>query len=92
MIGFMEFCGWLLILMVFTQIILPLFFPKSFHFFWLFRKKKVLEKVEKIMDLKDEVEQAKVLKKSTEQTVKEIRKKTRKHLKDAEKLHNELEN
>lgn len=56
LIGFLDICGGLFILYIITQIVLPLCFPDSLTYNWLFKsnKKKSLEKQAKELKQKKE--------------------------------------
>ena len=93
---FLEFCALVLVLVTLTQIIIPIFIPKHFNFFWLFRKAKETEDEtpsEKNTgdNLRDAVKEALWIKKKADKTVEETRKKTKKNLDDAQNLHDKLE-
>lgn len=61
-IGFLEICGGILILYLFTQIFLPLCFPDILSYNWLFKSKKT----------KDLEKQAKELKQKKADYLKEV--------------------
>lgn len=93
---FIDFCGLLLILIVVTQIILPLFAPNHFDFFWLFRKDKPQTDDEVPTantgdNLRNEIKVALGLKKKADTAINAARKKTKKNLDEAAELHEKVE-
>jgi hypothetical protein len=91
-ITFLEFCGLLVIFLAVTQIIIPLFAPSAFDFFWLFRKNKEPgdENTNAGDNLRNLVKEAVGLKKSTEKTINKVREKTKKNLENAKELNEQL--
>ncbi len=94
---FFDFCGLLLFVILLTQIIMPLFVPKHFHLFWLFRK-GILAKEGKVVeqntgdDLRDQIKVAIGLKKKTDAFIKDVHKKTKENLDNATSLNEKVKN
>ena len=95
--AFLEFCAFILLFVVITQVIMPIFAPNSFDYFWLFRKdKKVSDNTDDKKentgdDLRKAIKEAVGIKKKADKTINDVSKKTKANLKNAQNLDNEIE-
>lgn len=88
-IMFLDFCLLILIVMALTQVIMPVFFPRHFDLFWLFRKDRKPEDRSSTNtgdNLRNAVKEAVGMKKKTDEVIKDARKKTKANLDDAKSL------
>lgn len=91
--AFLEICGLIVIVIVITQVLVPLLFPNYFRLFWIFRKKEEKPAEEKIEGNKLEamVKEAVVTHKKAAETIKKVQKKTKENLEHAKDLDNKLD-
>jgi len=90
----LEFIGFVVVFLALTQVILPLFLPKWFDYFWLFKLNKKTEnkkqEEEKDPNLSEIVDETVKLKKTTEKTIQKVRKQTKENLNKAKELDGKL--
>jgi hypothetical protein len=92
-IALTELGTMLLVLLLITQVLLPLCFPKKLKMFWLFRKDKEPEDSTppNSEDLSQQVSKVVGMKKETDAAIKDVHKKTKEHLRDATTLNKTVE-
>jgi len=84
-IGFLEICGALFVLYVFTQLFLPLLFPNSLEYNWIFKK-------DKTKDLGKKAEQLKQSKQNYLKEVNAVKTQSKIELEKAKQTEKELRN